>query len=166
MNDNIDWNSANGNTFASGPACTNHARPLNGTVSFYCLAIHNRKTQGETKNLSEEPAINPFGKGVVLLRCWYFKNLPIHFVFYGDIGLDLSGRCCFGIISQWYPTHSIISGKERSGEKQRGWGRAMERWVITKKKNRSLLPFIRASIKYCLGQVHFVPFCFLCKLNI
>lgn len=103
MNDNVDWNFANGNNpFASEPAFPNHAGPSNRTGIFYCPAIRKRKIQGET-NSSLRWVCHQTLFIALLQDPDIVKTFPsVLFVFYGDIAMSLS-RGGFGIASQWHP---------------------------------------------------------------
>lgn len=70
----------------------------------------------ERQTSPDEPAIKPFWRGSFNILI-FLKILP-HFVFYGDTAMDLSGWCCLGS-SPIGTLSCIISGREKSGKKQR-----------------------------------------------
>lgn len=166
MNENVDWNFANNNLSVSGPAFTNHTGPANSIGSFYGLAIRKRKTQERQAHLSDESTIKPLLWGSFKIL-WKPSHQFCSCVLWGNSN-GPPGEMLLWDLSQWppLPLHLHLRKGEECWQAERGWSQRVEWWVITRKKNRSLLPFIRASIKYCLAQVHFVPFCFLCKCNI
>ena len=133
MNDNVDWNSADGNTFASAPACNNHARPLNRTGTFYCLAIHNRKTQRETKHLSDEPAIKPFWRGSFKILIFEKSSHPFCVLWRHSHGPQWA-MLLWGHLPVVPLSLHHLRKREEWWKAERGWGRAMEWWVITEKK--------------------------------